>query len=132
MRRRETTLPSPIVLFIKRRRKSRRANCFLLPLRQKQEQSLTNKNYIAMKKSIFLITVMVLSCLAGKADQVGDKTSYVNPLIGTEGMGHTFPGACAPFGIVQLSPQTWHDSHCNSPTATIRQIPQHSWAFRTS
>ena len=59
-----------------------------------------------MKKSIFLITVMVLSCLAGKADQVGDKTSYVNPLIGTEGMGHTFPGACAPFGIVQLSPDT--------------------------
>lgn len=53
-----------------------------------------------------MITVMVLSCLAGKADQVGDKTSYVNPLIGTEGMGHTFPGACAPFGIVQLSPDT--------------------------
>jgi len=31
---------------------------------------------------------------------------YVNPLIGTDGMGHTFPGACAPFGIVQLSPDT--------------------------
>ena len=31
---------------------------------------------------------------------------YVNPFIGTEGMGHTFPGACAPFGIVQLSPDT--------------------------
>ncbi|MCQ2164466.1 MAG: GH92 family glycosyl hydrolase [Bacteroidales bacterium] len=31
-------------------------------------------------------------------------TDYVNPFIGTEGMGHTFPGACAPFGIVQLSP----------------------------
>ena len=29
---------------------------------------------------------------------------YVNPIIGTDGMGHTFPGACAPFGIVQLSP----------------------------
>jgi predicted alpha-1,2-mannosidase len=59
-----------------------------------------------MKKSILLITMMVLSCLAGKADQVDDKTSYVNPLIGTEGMGHTFPGACAPFGIIQLSPDT--------------------------
>ena len=32
--------------------------------------------------------------------------SYVNPIIGTNGMGHTFPGACAPFGIVQLSPET--------------------------
>lgn len=35
-----------------------------------------------------------------------DLTSYVNPLIGTDKMGHTFPGACAPFGIVQLSPDT--------------------------
>ena len=33
-------------------------------------------------------------------------SDYVNPLIGTDGMGHTFPGACAPFGIVQLSPDT--------------------------
>lgn len=33
-------------------------------------------------------------------------TSYVNPMIGTNGMGHTFPGACAPFGVVQLSPDT--------------------------
>ena len=31
---------------------------------------------------------------------------YVNPFIGTAGMGHTFPGACAPFGAVQLSPDT--------------------------
>ncbi len=35
-----------------------------------------------------------------------DYTHYVNPIIGTNGMGHTFPGACAPFGIVQLSPDT--------------------------
>ena len=34
------------------------------------------------------------------------KLDYVNPIIGTNGMGHTFPGACAPFGIVQLSPDT--------------------------
>ena len=33
-------------------------------------------------------------------------TDYVNPFIGTAGMGHTFPGACAPFGAVQLSPDT--------------------------
>ena len=35
-----------------------------------------------------------------------DNAAYVNPIIGTNGMGHTFPGACAPFGIVQLSPDT--------------------------
>ncbi|MCP3996031.1 MAG: glycoside hydrolase family 92 protein [bacterium] len=31
---------------------------------------------------------------------------YVDPLIGTDDMGHTYPGATAPFGLVQLSPQT--------------------------
>ena len=31
---------------------------------------------------------------------------YVDPFIGTAGMGHTFPGACVPFGGVQLSPDT--------------------------
>ena len=31
----------------------------------------------------------------------------VNPFIGTSGTGHTFPGAVAPFGRVQLSPETF-------------------------
>ncbi|MGC2237574.1 MAG: GH92 family glycosyl hydrolase [Pyrinomonadaceae bacterium] len=31
---------------------------------------------------------------------------YVNPLIGTQKMGHTYPGATVPFGSVQLSPDT--------------------------
>lgn len=31
---------------------------------------------------------------------------YVRPLIGTEKMGHTYPGATVPFGAVQLSPET--------------------------
>jgi predicted alpha-1,2-mannosidase len=33
-------------------------------------------------------------------------TTYVNPFIGTQEMGHTFPGAVVPFGFVQLSPDT--------------------------
>lgn len=33
-------------------------------------------------------------------------TVYVNPMIGTKNMGHTFPGAAVPFGMVQLSPET--------------------------
>ena len=40
------------------------------------------------------------------ASAQGSKCDYVNPFIGTEGMGHMFPGACAPFGAVQLSPDT--------------------------
>ena len=31
---------------------------------------------------------------------------FVNPFIGTGGHGHTFPGPTAPFGMVQLSPDT--------------------------
>lgn len=34
----------------------------------------------------------------------------VDPFIGTGGEGHTFPGAVAPFGMVQLSPDT--DTRC--------------------
>lgn len=35
-----------------------------------------------------------------------DYTKYVNPFIGTDAEGHTFPGALFPFGMVQLSPDT--------------------------
>lgn len=31
-------------------------------------------------------------------------TKYVNPFIGTDGPGNTYPGATVPFGMVQLSP----------------------------
>jgi predicted alpha-1,2-mannosidase len=33
-------------------------------------------------------------------------TPFVNPFLGTGGHGHTYPGATAPFGLVQLSPDT--------------------------
>lgn len=36
---------------------------------------------------------------------------YVNPLIGTQKMGHTYPGATVPFGAVQLSPDTDQQPH---------------------
>ncbi len=41
-----------------------------------------------------------------KAQKFEKLTQYVNPLIGTEKMGHTYPGATVPFGAVQLSPET--------------------------
>jgi predicted alpha-1,2-mannosidase len=37
------------------------------------------------------------------------KSLYVNPFIGTGGHGHTYPGASAPFGMMQLSPDTRFD-----------------------
>ncbi len=41
--------------------------------------------------------------------QVDIARSQVNPFIGTGGHGHTFPGACVPNGLVQLSPDTRPD-----------------------
>ncbi len=35
-----------------------------------------------------------------------DYTQYVNPFIGGAATGHTFPGACRPFGMIQTSPVT--------------------------
>ena len=37
------------------------------------------------------------------------KTLYVNPFVGTGGHGHTYPGASAPFGMMQLSPDTRYE-----------------------
>ena len=54
-------------------------------------------------RRVFLFSLSLLFTFSLLAEDV---TQYVNPIIGTNGMGHTFPGACAPFGIVQLSPET--------------------------
>ncbi len=37
------------------------------------------------------------------------KSLYVNPFVGTGGHGHTYPGATAPFGMMQLSPDTRYE-----------------------
>lgn len=58
-----------------------------------------------MNKRNLFFSMMVFAVQLVPA-QIRTKSSYVNPMIGTAGMGHTFPGACSPFGIVQLSPET--------------------------
>lgn len=52
----------------------------------------------------FLILAAALFLFQGESDK--RLTGYVNPFIGTEKMGHTYPGATLPFGMVQLSPDT--------------------------
>lgn len=42
----------------------------------------------------------------GEKEPARDYTQYVNPFVGTDFHGHTFPGAVSPFGMVQLSPDT--------------------------
>jgi predicted alpha-1,2-mannosidase len=53
-----------------------------------------------------LLTLLLFSAAFMGIAQEEDLTQYVDPFIGTQEMGHVFPGACAPFGIVQLSPDT--------------------------
>ncbi len=55
-----------------------------------------------------LAALAVTPALAQPQTPDTPKTPYeaVDPFIGTDGEGHTFPGAVAPFGMVQLSPDT--------------------------
>lgn len=54
--------------------------------------------------SLCLLISLSLSSFAQKSRT--DYTQFVNPFVGTKNMGHTFPGATVPFGMVQLSPET--------------------------
>lgn len=63
-------------------------------------KGITNKLLVA--------AAIMFSALSLNAQKPSD---YVNPMIGTDGMGHTFPGACVPFGGVQLSPDTDNVPH---------------------
>ncbi len=56
---------------------------------------------------ILLFVVTNLMCLHAQQNKTFKTPyDYVNPFIGTDDMGHTFPGASVPFGLVQLSPET--------------------------
>ena len=55
-----------------------------------------------MKNALAILAATIL--LACTADTNTDYVSLVNPLIGTDYKGNVYPGAQAPFGMVQLSP----------------------------
>ncbi len=56
---------------------------------------------------LFLTFLFSISPLFSYAqDDKPDYFQYVNPFIGTDAHGHTFPGATLPFGMMQLSPDT--------------------------
>ena len=66
-----------------------------------------------MKKRVLLpvlaIVFVMFSC-SEASNQKQDLAQYVKPFIGTGGHGHTYPGAVAPFGMIQNSPDTRMDS----------------------
>lgn len=56
---------------------------------------------LPMRITTFLLLVLATGLSAQKSP-----VQYVDPFIGTQRMGHTYPGATVPFGSVQLSPDT--------------------------
>jgi predicted alpha-1,2-mannosidase len=61
-------------------------------------------------RAFLTISPLCLAVLAGttaRPDAGAAPTQYVRPMIGTAGDGHTYPGATVPFGMVQLSPDTY-------------------------
>ncbi|MET3026831.1 GH92 family glycosyl hydrolase [Flavobacterium sp. UW10123] len=65
---------------------------------------------IRIKHGNLLLVLILLSAInmmaQKKAIQNKNLIQYVDPMIGTAKMGHTYPGATVPFGSVQLSPET--------------------------
>jgi predicted alpha-1,2-mannosidase len=57
-------------------------------------------------KTLFLLVFYSTYALSQTTLKPVDYTSYVNPFVGTAGFGHTFPGACVPFGLIQVGPET--------------------------
>ncbi len=73
---------------------------------------------------ISLLLALTLSGTAmAQTGPVSAPIDTVDPMIGTGGEGHTFPGATAPFGMVQLSPDT--DTGCE-----IRACYGHAAGYR--
>src|SRR5210317_2141514 len=72
--------------------------------------SINKEIILDKRKGIFMPFFYVLVCATFLAFLVNctstekETVDYVNPFIGTDAGGHTFPGACLPFGMIQLSP----------------------------
>lgn len=56
-----------------------------------------------MRYKNILLVLLAAVCWAGCQKSL---TQYVNPMVGTDDHGHTFPGAIVPFGQIQPGPDT--------------------------
>jgi putative alpha-1,2-mannosidase len=56
------------------------------------------------------ILLIIIALFTFSCSKKVNYCQYVNPFIGNADNGHTFPGACLPFGLIQASPETGNDS----------------------
>jgi predicted alpha-1,2-mannosidase len=64
-----------------------------------------------MRSNPLLLAALAALPACAQRQQPMGPAHLVNPFIGTGGHGHTFPGACVPNGLVQLSPDTRRDGY---------------------
>lgn len=64
------------------------------------------KKNTVLYTSLLALGSMLIGCSTSQDEKNIDYTQYVNPFIGAADNGHTFPGACRPFGMIQTSPVT--------------------------
>nr|WP_238431884.1 GH92 family glycosyl hydrolase [Streptomyces cavernae] len=71
--------------------------------------------------AVVLLSAGLAGPSAGAAEPaVRGLTDLVNPFIGSQNEGNTFPGAALPFGMVQLSPDTGHNTGYDHADTHIR------------
>ena len=63
---------------------------------------------------------MYTSCSPTEQAETKDYTQYVNTFIGAADNGHTFPGACYPFGMIQTDRKS---TRLNSSHASKSRMP---------
>lgn len=56
--------------------------------------------------ALLATSLQAIPATAATAVPPADLTALVNPFVGTKNFGNTFPGASAPFGMAQVSPDT--------------------------
>src|SRR4029453_7760230 len=69
-----------------------------------------NRAIVLMTRFFQLLLILVLQ-ISASAESAAPKepsrlVDYVRPFVGTQGEGNTYPGPSAPFGMIQISPDT--------------------------
>ncbi len=78
-----------------------------LPLIHSETSDATFASRLLRKSCLrFLILAWIAPIAVAAAPPL---SSYIHPFVGTQGEGNTYPGPSAPFGMVQLSPDTERD-----------------------
>lgn len=70
----------------------------------------TRRLRLGMAGAVAVSALFAAPATSAQASVGSRLTDLVNPFIGTENDGNTYPGAAVPFGMVQFSPDTGHNT----------------------